>query len=100
VANESHTRDSAEQLLRAGEADAVAFGKLFIANPDLSAEASAKLATFHVGGRPARLHRLVRRSLDEGGLPRLAGPIITMDLRFTELTLATPVITFSVVALK
>jgi 2,4-dienoyl-CoA reductase-like NADH-dependent reductase (Old Yellow Enzyme family) len=35
VANESNTRDSAEQLLRAGEADAVAFGKLFIANPDL-----------------------------------------------------------------
>jgi 2,4-dienoyl-CoA reductase-like NADH-dependent reductase (Old Yellow Enzyme family) len=35
VANENHTRDSAEQLLRAGEADAVAFGKLFIANPDL-----------------------------------------------------------------
>ncbi len=35
VANESHTRDTAEQLLRAGEADAVAFGKLFIANPDL-----------------------------------------------------------------
>jgi 2,4-dienoyl-CoA reductase-like NADH-dependent reductase (Old Yellow Enzyme family) len=35
VANESHTRETAEQLLRAGEADAVAFGKLFIANPDL-----------------------------------------------------------------
>jgi 2,4-dienoyl-CoA reductase-like NADH-dependent reductase (Old Yellow Enzyme family) len=35
VANESHTRDSAEQLLATGEADAVAFGKLFIANPDL-----------------------------------------------------------------
>jgi 2,4-dienoyl-CoA reductase-like NADH-dependent reductase (Old Yellow Enzyme family) len=35
VANESHTRDSGEQVLRAGEADAVAFGKLFIANPDL-----------------------------------------------------------------
>ena len=35
VANEAHTRESAEQLLRAGEADAVAFGKLFIANPDL-----------------------------------------------------------------
>ncbi len=35
VANESHTRDTAEQLLRTGEADAVAFGKLFIANPDL-----------------------------------------------------------------
>lgn len=35
VANEAHTRDSAEQLLQAGEADAVAFGKSFIANPDL-----------------------------------------------------------------
>ena len=35
VANESHTRESAEQLLQTGEADAVAFGKLFIANPDL-----------------------------------------------------------------
>ncbi len=35
VANEAHTRESAEQLLRAGEADAAAFGKLFIANPDL-----------------------------------------------------------------
>jgi 2,4-dienoyl-CoA reductase-like NADH-dependent reductase (Old Yellow Enzyme family) len=35
VANESHTRDSAERVLRAGEAEAVAFGKLFIANPDL-----------------------------------------------------------------
>jgi len=35
VANEAHTRESAEQLLRAGEADAVAFGKLFIANSDL-----------------------------------------------------------------
>ena len=35
VANEAHTRETAEQLLRAGEADAVAFGKLFIANPDL-----------------------------------------------------------------
>jgi len=35
VANESHTRSSAEELLEKGEADAVAFGKLFIANPDL-----------------------------------------------------------------
>jgi len=35
VANEAHTRESAEQLLLTGEADAVAFGKLFIANPDL-----------------------------------------------------------------
>jgi 2,4-dienoyl-CoA reductase-like NADH-dependent reductase (Old Yellow Enzyme family) len=36
VANEAHTRESAEQLLKTGEADAVAFGKLFIANPDLT----------------------------------------------------------------
>ncbi|MCC6201765.1 MAG: alkene reductase [Gammaproteobacteria bacterium] len=35
IANEAFTRDSAEQLLAAGEADAVAFGKIFIANPDL-----------------------------------------------------------------
>ena len=35
VANESHTCESAEALLTAGEADAVAFGKSFIANPDL-----------------------------------------------------------------
>ncbi len=35
VANEGFTFESAAQLLAAGEADAVAFGKLFIANPDL-----------------------------------------------------------------
>jgi 2,4-dienoyl-CoA reductase-like NADH-dependent reductase (Old Yellow Enzyme family) len=35
VANEGFTRESAEQVLAANEADAVAFGKLFIANPDL-----------------------------------------------------------------
>lgn len=35
IANERFTRESAEQVLTAGEADAVAFGKLFIANPDL-----------------------------------------------------------------
>ena len=35
IANEAHTLDSAELLLKQGEADAVAFGKLFIANPDL-----------------------------------------------------------------
>lgn len=35
VANEGFTRETAEQVLRAGEADAVAFGKTFIANPDL-----------------------------------------------------------------
>jgi len=35
VANEGFTRESAEAALAAGEADAVAFGKLFLANPDL-----------------------------------------------------------------
>jgi 2,4-dienoyl-CoA reductase-like NADH-dependent reductase (Old Yellow Enzyme family) len=35
VANESFTAETAEQVLAAGDADAVAFGKLFIANPDL-----------------------------------------------------------------
>jgi 2,4-dienoyl-CoA reductase-like NADH-dependent reductase (Old Yellow Enzyme family) len=35
VANERFTFESASRALAAGEADAVAFGKLFIANPDL-----------------------------------------------------------------
>jgi len=35
IANEGFTAESAEQALQAGEADAVAFGKAFIANPDL-----------------------------------------------------------------
>lgn len=35
IANESFTFETANQALAAGEADAVAFGKLFIANPDL-----------------------------------------------------------------
>jgi 2,4-dienoyl-CoA reductase-like NADH-dependent reductase (Old Yellow Enzyme family) len=35
IANEGFTKESAEQVLAAGEADAVAFGKLFISNPDL-----------------------------------------------------------------
>jgi 2,4-dienoyl-CoA reductase-like NADH-dependent reductase (Old Yellow Enzyme family) len=35
VANEKFTFETATQTLKAGEADAVAFGKLFIANPDL-----------------------------------------------------------------
>jgi len=35
IANDGFNRESAEQVLAAGEADAVAFGKLFIANPDL-----------------------------------------------------------------
>jgi 2,4-dienoyl-CoA reductase-like NADH-dependent reductase (Old Yellow Enzyme family) len=35
IANEGFDQQSAETLLAAGKADAVAFGKLFIANPDL-----------------------------------------------------------------
>ncbi|MBB5209395.1 alkene reductase [Chiayiivirga flava] len=35
IANEKFTRQTAQQVLDAGEADAVAFGKAFIANPDL-----------------------------------------------------------------
>jgi 2,4-dienoyl-CoA reductase-like NADH-dependent reductase (Old Yellow Enzyme family) len=35
IANERFSFDSASQLLAAGEADGVAFGKLFLANPDL-----------------------------------------------------------------
>jgi 2,4-dienoyl-CoA reductase-like NADH-dependent reductase (Old Yellow Enzyme family) len=35
IANEGFTQESAERALNEGRADAVAFGKLFIANPDL-----------------------------------------------------------------
>ncbi len=35
IVNEGFTQETAERVLAAGEADAVAFGKLFIANPDL-----------------------------------------------------------------
>jgi N-ethylmaleimide reductase len=35
IANQKLTKETAEQLLAKGEADAVAFGQLFIANPDL-----------------------------------------------------------------
>ena len=35
IANEAFTQDTAEAALAAGEADAIAFGKLYIANPDL-----------------------------------------------------------------
>jgi 2,4-dienoyl-CoA reductase-like NADH-dependent reductase (Old Yellow Enzyme family) len=35
IANENFTKDSAQKLLDAGQADAVAWGKLYIANPDL-----------------------------------------------------------------
>jgi 2,4-dienoyl-CoA reductase-like NADH-dependent reductase (Old Yellow Enzyme family) len=35
IANEGFTKETAQKVLDAGEADAVAWGKLFIANPDL-----------------------------------------------------------------
>ena len=35
IANEALTRETGQHLLDAGDADAVAFGRLFIANPDL-----------------------------------------------------------------
>jgi 2,4-dienoyl-CoA reductase-like NADH-dependent reductase (Old Yellow Enzyme family) len=35
IANEKMTKASAEHVIESGEADAVAFGQLFIANPDL-----------------------------------------------------------------
>jgi 2,4-dienoyl-CoA reductase-like NADH-dependent reductase (Old Yellow Enzyme family) len=35
IANEGFTREAADEAIAVGEADAVAFGKLFIANPDL-----------------------------------------------------------------
>jgi 2,4-dienoyl-CoA reductase-like NADH-dependent reductase (Old Yellow Enzyme family) len=35
IANEKFTKETAERVLASGEADAVAFGQLFIANPDL-----------------------------------------------------------------
>lgn len=58
VANEGFTFDSAQKALADGVADAVAFGKLFIANPDL-VERFARhaplnawdTATFYVGGQ-------------------------------------------------
>lgn len=57
VANEGLTQASAESLLQAGEADAAAFGVLFIANPDLPRrfQIGAELntpdpSTFYSGG--------------------------------------------------
>jgi 2,4-dienoyl-CoA reductase-like NADH-dependent reductase (Old Yellow Enzyme family) len=41
IANESFDQASGQQLLQNGEADAVAYGKLFIANPDLPARFAA-----------------------------------------------------------
>ncbi len=57
IANEGFTKESAEQALASGEADAVAFGRLFIANPDLPERFAKKAplntpdsSTFYVPG--------------------------------------------------
>ena len=57
VANEGFTRASAEVVIAAKEADAVAFGKLFLANPDLPERFAVnaplnewKSDTFYKGG--------------------------------------------------
>jgi 2,4-dienoyl-CoA reductase-like NADH-dependent reductase (Old Yellow Enzyme family) len=57
IANEGFTRESAERALAEGRADAVAFGKLFIANPDLPERFAQNVplndwnsATFYGGG--------------------------------------------------
>lgn len=57
IANEKFTRDSAEAILASGNADAVAFGQLIIANPDLVTRFSTGVplnvpdyATFYSGG--------------------------------------------------
>jgi hypothetical protein len=57
IANENFTRETAEQALADGVADAVAFGRAFIANPDLVARFAANAPlnawddqTFYGGG--------------------------------------------------
>lgn len=57
IANEGYTRETAEAAIAAGDADAVAFGKLYIANPDLverlrlgAALNEPKLETFYSKG--------------------------------------------------
>jgi 2,4-dienoyl-CoA reductase-like NADH-dependent reductase (Old Yellow Enzyme family) len=57
IANESFTPESAETIVNSGDADAVAFGKLYIANPDLAQRIAAGSSlnepnpnTFYGGG--------------------------------------------------
>ena len=51
VANEQFDRATAEEVIRKGEADAVAFGKLFIANPDLPRRLRTITLTCPAGSR-------------------------------------------------
>ena len=44
IANEKFTRESANAAIKRGDVDAVAFGKLFISNPDLPARFAAEAA--------------------------------------------------------
>jgi 2,4-dienoyl-CoA reductase-like NADH-dependent reductase (Old Yellow Enzyme family) len=57
IANEKFTYEAAERAVESGEADAVAFGKLFIANPDLPTRFALhaplnepKVSEFYSGG--------------------------------------------------
>ena len=57
IANEGFTKETANAVLAKGEADAVAFGKAYIANPDLARRLSEdaplnapKLESFYTGG--------------------------------------------------
>jgi 2,4-dienoyl-CoA reductase-like NADH-dependent reductase (Old Yellow Enzyme family) len=57
IANEGFTKETAEATLAAGDADAIAFGKLFISNPDLVQRFAAnaplnewKMETFYAPG--------------------------------------------------
>ena len=59
IANEGFNRETAQQVLDAGEADAVSFGKTFIANPDLPRRLQLNVAlnpydntTFYGYGQP------------------------------------------------
>jgi 2,4-dienoyl-CoA reductase-like NADH-dependent reductase (Old Yellow Enzyme family) len=57
IANEKFTQATAEEIVAAGDADAVAFGKLFLANPDLPLRFATNaplnawdMPTFYSGG--------------------------------------------------
>jgi 2,4-dienoyl-CoA reductase-like NADH-dependent reductase (Old Yellow Enzyme family) len=70
IANEKFTKETAEKIIEDGEADAVAFGQLFIANPDLPARfknnASLNkphLETFYSGGRTGYTNYLANPEL-------------------------------------
>ena len=59
IANEGFTAETARKVLQAGEADAVSFGKDFLANPDLPARLAKglplnpwQMKTFYGAGLP------------------------------------------------